>query len=64
MMTDSLIGATLQGRFFCPACKLQSERRIHRCGAPTVPTGGWPSLTNDGVNFLATALAGLIGSIW
>ena len=63
MMADSLIGATLQGRFFCPVCKLQSERRIHRCGAPTVPTGGWPALTNDGVNLLATALAGLIGSI-
>ena len=64
MTADSLIGATLQGRFFCPACELQSERRIHRCGTRTVPTGGLPGLTNDGVNFLATALAGLIGSIW
>jgi len=64
MAADSLIGATLQGRFFCPACELQSERRIHRCGTRTVPTGGLPALTNDGVNFLATALAGMIGSIW
>lgn len=64
MVADSLIGATLQGRFFCPTCELQSERRIHRCGARTVPVGGWPGLTNDGVNLMATALAGLIGSIW
>jgi uncharacterized protein (TIGR00297 family) len=64
MVADSLIGATLQGRFICPACELQSERPIHRCGNRTVPTGGLTGLTNDGVNFLATAVAGLIGSIW
>jgi uncharacterized membrane protein len=64
MLGDSLLGATLQGRFTCPACDLPSERRVHRCGAATRLTGGWRALDNDGVNLLATTIAGLWGLAW
>ena len=65
MLADSLLGAALQGRFRCPACGLESERRVHRCGTPTVPIGGVRWLTNDGVNLLATSLTAFGGwGIW
>jgi uncharacterized protein (TIGR00297 family) len=64
MVTDSLLGALLQGRFHCESCDLPSERRVHRCGTRTRLTGGLRWLGNDGVNLLANALAGAIGAAW
>ena len=58
MVADSTLGALLQGRFHCPACDVASEWRVHRCGAATMREGGIAWLNNDGVNLLATALAG------
>jgi uncharacterized protein (TIGR00297 family) len=57
MVVDSLLGATAQGRFRCPACQQSSERRVHRCGTATIAAGGLRWLGNDLVNFLATAVA-------
>lgn len=62
MLLDSMLGATLQGRFRCPACQLPSERRVHRCGTPTEPTGGIRWIDNDVVNALATTLT--LGAAW
>jgi uncharacterized protein (TIGR00297 family) len=65
MLADSALGASVQGRFHCPACDVPSEWPRHRCGAPTARTGGWQWLTNDGVNMLATALAASgAGAAW
>lgn len=64
MLADSVLGATLQARFRCPACDTGSERPRHRCGTPTVLTGGLRWLGNDAVNALATAAAGAAGAIW
>ena len=64
MVADSILGGTVQGRFECPECGLPSERTRHRCGAPTRLAGGIPWLGNDGVNLLATLLAGLAGWGW
>lgn len=58
MVADSALGALLQGRFRCPTCEMASEWSVHRCGAPTTREGGMAWLNNDGVNFLATTLAG------
>ena len=57
MVADSAAGAFLQGRFYCRRCDQASEWRVHRCGAPTTRNGGLAWLNNDGVNFVATALA-------
>ena len=61
MLADSVLGAGAQGRFECPRCNQPSEWRVHRCGTPTIGTGGWPWLDNDGVNAVATALGALGG---
>jgi uncharacterized membrane protein len=61
MTADSLVGAAWQGRFHCPACDRATERRVHRCGAPTVAVGGAAWLRNDAVNGVATGLAALVG---
>lgn len=61
MLLDSLLGATVQGRFHCPACDRTSEWPRHRCGTPTTRTGGWPWLDNDGVNALATTAGACAG---
>jgi uncharacterized protein (TIGR00297 family) len=64
MVADSMLGGTVQGRYFCPECRLPSERPVHRCGIRTRPAGGKPWLDNDGVNLLATLFAGLAGLGW
>ncbi len=63
MLVDSLLGATLQARFGCPACGSGSERVVHHCGTRTVRHGGLRWLDNDGVNALATIAAGLAGGL-
>lgn len=60
MLVDSLLGASLQGRFQCPACGRATERRRHSCGTVSVPTGGLSWFTNDGVNAMATLVAAFI----
>lgn len=65
MLVDSVLGATLQGRFFCPRCETPSEWRVHRCGRATVRRGGLSWLNNDGVNLAATSVgAGLAALAW
>jgi uncharacterized protein (TIGR00297 family) len=52
---DSVLGATLQAMYSCPACKTETERCIHHCGARTESMRGIAWMNNDVVNFLATA---------
>ena len=64
MLLDAYAGGRWQGRFHCMQCDQPSEWRRHRCGHPTRLRAGLPWLTNDGVNFLATALALAAGVAW
>jgi uncharacterized protein (TIGR00297 family) len=65
MALDSLLGAALQGRFWCAECQQPSEWRVHRCGSRTEWKAGWAWLNNDLVNLLATAMAGGLGrAVW
>lgn len=57
---DSLIGATIQAMYYCPVCQKETERRVHRCGTQTQPLRGIPWFDNDLVNFVSTAIGGLI----
>jgi uncharacterized protein (TIGR00297 family) len=60
---DSLLGATVQAIYTCPACAKETERHpFHSCGTPTVPLRGWRWLDNDGVNF-AASLVGAVASM-
>ena len=60
-LADSLLGATLQGRYRCPACGVLTERARHRCGTPTILVGGWRWLNNDAVNLASSALGAATG---
>lgn len=60
MLLDSLLGALVQARFHCAACEVPTERPRHRCGSVTQQTGGVAWVTNDVVNFLATAASALL----
>jgi uncharacterized protein (TIGR00297 family) len=66
MLLDSLLGATVQGRFECPRCGVATEHRRHRCGSPSRAVGGRRWLDNDGVNALSTTVAALAaaGAWW
>jgi uncharacterized membrane protein len=57
---DSLLGATVQGIYFCERCGKETESPIHRCGQTTRLFRGWPWLNNDLVNLLASAVGGLV----
>ena len=56
---DSLLGATVQGIYYCEHCEKETESSIHHCGRPAQPLRGWGWLNNDVVNFLASLVGGL-----
>ena len=60
MLADSLLGATLQDRRWCGACRMPTERPVHDCGIETRHAGGIPAFDNDGVNFVATLSGGMV----
>lgn len=53
-LVDSVLGATVQGIYYCDACGKETERRVHRCGDATRLVRGRAFLNNDWVNFLAS----------
>lgn len=53
---DSLLGATVQAMYFCPADQKETEQHpLHTCGTPTIHMRGWSWLDNDWVNFACGA---------
>lgn len=59
-LVDSLLGATVQAVYHCPACRKETERYpLHLCGTPTKWVRGWKWLDNDWVNGACT-LSGAI----
>jgi uncharacterized protein (TIGR00297 family) len=54
-VADSVLGATVQAMFFCPACGKETERHpTHACGTATTAVRGWRWLRNDEVNLAAS----------
>ena len=68
MLVDSLLGATVQGKYECPGCSAQFEQRDAVCHEPVRLIRGWRWLDNDGVNLAATLVgagAAVLGSrLW
>lgn len=55
-LLDSLLGATVQAIYHCPACGKETEAHpLHKCGTATQQVRGWGWLGNDGVNAACTA---------
>ena len=61
-LLDSLAGAILQARRWCPACGIECESIVHRCGTRTQQRGGIAWLQNDAVNFMATLCGALVAA--
>ena len=63
---DSLLGATVQGIFYCPHCAKDTESHPqHRCGTETNHIRGWRWLNNDLVNFICSLVgAGVALAGW
>lgn len=61
-LADSLLGASLQAGYRCPACAVSTEGARHACGAETQLTRGFAWLDNDLVNLAATLVGALLGA--
>jgi uncharacterized protein (TIGR00297 family) len=62
MLGDSLLGATLQGRYTCPVCDAVSEQP-GTCHAPLGLTGGVPWLDNDAVNLAGSSIGAIVAAL-
>lgn len=63
MFADSVLGATLQGKYECSACDARFERGNTVCHEPVRLTTGWRWLDNDAVNFAATLVGAAVAAI-
>ena len=62
---DSLVGATVQAMYYCPADKKETEKHpLHTCGTETVHVRGWEWLNNDWVNFACSAFGVVIAFLF
>ena len=62
MITDSILGATVQGKYRCAVCGKATEKAEH-CETPTVLVGGCRIITNTLVNAITNLLCGIAGFI-
>jgi uncharacterized protein (TIGR00297 family) len=60
---DSLLGASVQARYYCPSCDKPTESRVHRCGTRSTLVGGMAWANNDLVNLGATAVGAAVGGV-
>lgn len=63
---DSLLGASVQAVYFCPACGQETEAHPrHSCGWRTEFQRGWRWLGNDQINLLAGGFGALVSvGLW
>ncbi len=62
-LADTVLGAVIQERRWCPECQAFTERTTHPCGTPTVHRGGWRAMSNDAVNLAGTLIGGVAGAV-
>lgn len=60
MVLDSVLGATMQGRFECPRCGARTEQPGTVCHEPVRGVRGFAWLDNDAVNLAATLAGALV----
>ena len=62
-LADSLLGATVQARYRCPACGAVGEARQDGCGARAGLAAGLAFVTNDTVNLAATMVGAAVAAL-
>lgn len=63
-LADTVAGATVQERWWCPECECATERTVHDCGTRTTRAGGVAGMTNDAVNLTSTVFGALVAFVW
>jgi uncharacterized protein (TIGR00297 family) len=65
-LADSLIGASVQGIYYCPSCMKETERHpLHSCGTETQPLRGWRWVNNEVVNFSCSCVGAITAvALW
>jgi uncharacterized protein (TIGR00297 family) len=65
-LADSLLGASVQAIYTCPACQKETERQpLHSCGTQTIYLRGWRWVNNEVVNFSCSLVGALIAvALW
>ncbi|MBN1996653.1 DUF92 domain-containing protein [candidate division KSB1 bacterium] len=58
-LMDSIMGATVQGQFYCTICNKETEKKIHCQNTPTKQKSGYLWINNDIVNVFC-ALFGVL----
>ena len=61
---DSVVGATLQAKYYCPKCRKLTDKKFHKCGTATQFYSGYKIITNEVTNIIATAIASLLAFIF
>lgn len=61
-LTDSLLGATAQGIYYCESCEAFCETRQHVCGNTAQQVRGWAWLTNEGVDLVSTLVGAAVAA--
>jgi uncharacterized protein (TIGR00297 family) len=62
---DSLLGATVQGIYYCARCEEETEKRRHSCGLMTRHLRGARWINNDLVNFVSSLCGALLAvALW
>jgi uncharacterized protein (TIGR00297 family) len=58
-IADSILGGTVQARFYCKSCEKETEKRRH-CSGVTQHVNGFKWMDNDMVNFLNTITGAVV----
>jgi uncharacterized membrane protein len=61
-LLDSIVGAGLQARQWCPRCSCECETPQHYCGTPTTMRRGVRWIQNDAVNLMATLCGAIVAA--
>ncbi len=61
-LLDSVLGGTVQARYWCAVCDETVERSVH-CGVPAIHAGGWRWIDNDVVNLFCTLIGATVAFI-
>ncbi|MCS7060923.1 MAG: DUF92 domain-containing protein [Anaerolineae bacterium] len=62
-LTDSVLGATVQGIYYDAARRKETEKPFNQYGAPNRLSRGWRWLNNDWVNFLSSLAGAAVGAL-
>ncbi len=62
-LIDSVLGATIQGVYWCDHDQKETEKKIHTCGERTRLLRGWERFDNEWVNFTCSVAGSIVACL-